>query len=88
MCFQLFEVAKAVENVAGDADKFKDFSLMLGMGMEAVVLGWTVAAFQSRMSALSLAESLKRFESRGECPTAKCRALPRPGPPGRNCLRK
>ena len=42
MCYQIFEVAKAMENVTGDADELKDFSLMLGMGMEAVVLGWTV----------------------------------------------
>jgi len=52
MGFQLFEVAKATND-----GHFKDFALCLSLGLESVVLGWTVASFQCRMSALRVSHS-------------------------------
>eukprot|EP00435_Cladocopium_sp_Y103_P071833 s163_g38.t1 len=39
------------------ADALKDFSLCMALGMEAVVNGWTIAAFQCRMSALKVSST-------------------------------
>lgn len=59
MGFMLFEIAKAAVDVAKAVDNhhFKAFALCFSMGMESVVLGWTVATFQSRMNALRVSHS-------------------------------
>ncbi|CAK9038854.1 unnamed protein product [Durusdinium trenchii] len=63
MAYQLFETAKACK-----LKPFEDFSLCCSLGIESVVLGWTIAAFQNRMSTLRVSKQTLPCLSRSWVP--------------------